>query len=291
MDKNSSTTPKTTPKNKFKIKRIGVTPDSDKKSNLNSVAGARFISRHKSTTSLHDLSLNVTSASALKRKIGSTRQSLAPTSLVNSFGLKKIEPDNADTETGLLYDDYLRTLMADVLVKKKAKENEKKILNQLASLSKEQDLGDEKLMKMKSREKDINYLSALQNYLDTLVTQIRSECEVLNDSSVKDDLDNLRLQLSPFDFLRCQGIDLPLTPAEQCKFEETLNQCYKTIKEVCDLMKDKGDNLEKVKFELEESIDIQRKIESLQKNLHSSMNNLQISVMKSSSQSFAENMP
>lgn len=115
-------------------------------------------------------------ASALKRKIGSTRQSLAPTSLVNSFGLKKIEPDNADTETGLLYDDYLRTLMADVLVKKKAKENEKKILNQLASLSKEQDLGDEKLMKMKSREKDINYLSALQNYLDTLVTQIRSEC-------------------------------------------------------------------------------------------------------------------
>lgn len=94
---------------------------------------------------------------------------------MNSFGLKKIETDNTDIETGLLYDEYLRTLMADVLLKKKETENQKKILNQLASLSKEQDLSNEKLMKMKSREKEIHYLSALQNYLDTLVTQIRSE--------------------------------------------------------------------------------------------------------------------
>lgn len=113
--------------------------------------------------------------SAIKRKLVSSRQSLAPTSLVNSFGLKKIEPDNNDTETGLLYDDYMRTLVADVLLKKKATENGKKILNQLASLSKEQDLGNEKLVKMKRREKDIRYLSVLQNYLDTLITQIRSE--------------------------------------------------------------------------------------------------------------------
>lgn len=287
MEKNSSITPK----NKFKIKRIGSTPESDKKLNLNSLTSARFTTRHKSTTSLHDLSLNVTTASAIKRKIGSTRQSLAATSLVNSFGLKKIETDNTDIETGLLYDEYLRTLMADVLLKKKETENQKKILNQLASLSKEQDLSNEKLMKMKSREKEIHYLSALQNYLDTLVTQIRSEFDVLQNSPIMDDLENLRIQLSPFDFLRCQGIDLPTTNAEQCKFEDTLNQCYNTMKEVSDLVKGKGENLEKVKTELEESIEVQRKIESLQKNLHSSINNLQISVMKSSSLSFAESIP
>ena len=92
-----------------------------------------------------------------------------------SFGLKRSEIDNnADTELGLLYDNYLQTLMTDILLKKKGTEKENKILNQLGSINKEQYLGNEKLAKMKAREKDIRYLSALQNTLDILVTEIRS---------------------------------------------------------------------------------------------------------------------
>lgn len=114
------------------------------------------------------------SASAVKKKLGGSRSSLVSSSLGPSFGSKKSEVDSAETELGFLYDNYLQTLMTDVLLKKKAHEKENKILNQLGSINKEQDLGNEKLAKMKAREKDIRYLSILQNTLDMLVTEIRS---------------------------------------------------------------------------------------------------------------------
>ena len=242
---------------------------------------------------------------------------MMPSSLSSSFGSDKHEADNTETELGLLYNNYLQTLMANVLLKKKAIENENKILNQLGSISKEQDLGNEKLSKMKRRKKDVRYLTTLQNTLDSLITEIRSNIgkrqiimlksesifkfniiqvifffitEDLESQSVNEKLATLKTHLEPFDFLRCQGIDLPNTPEEKQKFEVTLKQCCKCLQEVSELLKEKSGNLQKVKSELKESIEAFKQIDGLQKNICTTMNNLQNLVLKTASQSLSETL-
>ncbi|XP_033223643.1 uncharacterized protein LOC117177207 [Belonocnema kinseyi] len=286
MEKNLPTTPKA----KLKTKRLVSTPERGNAFSQSSATSVRHAPRHRSAASMHDMSLNISSASAVKKKLGGSRSSLVSSNLGPSFGSKKSEVDNAETELGFLYDNYLQTLMTDVLLKKKAHEKENKILNQLGSINKEQDLGNEKLAKMKAREKDIRYLSILQNTLDMLVTEIRSNIEDLNNSSVNDELQKLKIHLEPFDLLRCQGIELPKAPIEQQKFQEILKQCFKSLQEVSESVKDKSENLQKVKSGLKESIETQKKIESLHKNLQTKVNTLQNVVLKMASQSLSEAM-
>ena len=112
----------------------------------------------------------------------------------------------------------------------------------------------------------------------------------MNNFSVNEELQKLKTYLEPFDFLRCQGIELPKTPIEQQKFQETLKQCCKSLQEVSELIKDKGENLQKVKSKLKESIETQKNIESLHKNLQITMNSLQKLVLKTASQSLSDAM-
>lgn len=93
---------------------------------------------------------------------------------------KKIE-DEKKVELGLLYNEYLQTIMMDLIVKKKAEEKKHLMASQLATVAQEIDQDTEKLIKITRRERDVTNLSLAQKEIDeqlAAVTKCTSEIQV-----------------------------------------------------------------------------------------------------------------
>lgn len=82
------------------------------------------------------------------------------------------ENDSNDIELKLLYDQYLQSLMTEIILKKKAEEEGKLFLSQLTAISKERDCNEDKLFKLKTRERDIINLTKMQNDIDFQVKDV-----------------------------------------------------------------------------------------------------------------------
>ena len=96
------------------------------------------------------------------------RTSVFPTQSLMD-GTRMVDSDCSDMELKLLYDQYLQNTMTEIILKKKTEEKEMLFLSQLATISKEYDHNEEKLFKLKTRERDIINLSKIQNEIDSQI--------------------------------------------------------------------------------------------------------------------------
>jgi len=91
------------------------------------------------------------------------KQSIVPSQL-SLDSQKKV--DSEELELGLLYDEYLQTVMMDLIMKKKIEEKRRLMVTQLATVAQEIDQDIQKLIKIKTRERDIINLSLAQKEAD-----------------------------------------------------------------------------------------------------------------------------
>jgi len=91
------------------------------------------------------------------------KQSIVPSQL-SLDSQKKV--DSEELELGLLYDEYLQTIMMDLIMKKKIEEKRRLMVTQLATVAQEIDQDIQKLIKIKTRERNIINLSLAQKEAD-----------------------------------------------------------------------------------------------------------------------------
>lgn len=116
----------------------------------------------------------------LKKKIAvNSRQSIMPSHLSKNVDTeckqKKTDAECKEVELGLLYDEYLQAMMMNLIIKKKTEEKKHLMVTQLATIAQEIDQDAKKLMKIKSRERDIINLSLAQKEIDAQITAV-TEC-------------------------------------------------------------------------------------------------------------------
>lgn len=101
-----------------------------------------------------------------KKKIAaSNRQSIMPSQLPLDVQ-KKVDTESKELELGFLYDEYLQTIMMDLVIKKKIEEKKHLTIAQLATIAREIDQDTTKLIKIKTREHDVVNLSLAQKEID-----------------------------------------------------------------------------------------------------------------------------
>lgn len=100
-----------------------------------------------------------------KKKITVGKQSIMPSQL-SLDAQKKIDTECKELELGLLYDEYLQTIMMDLILKRKTEEKKRLNVIQLATVAQEIDQDMRKLIKIKTRECDIINLSLAQQEAD-----------------------------------------------------------------------------------------------------------------------------
>lgn len=99
-----------------------------------------------------------------RKKIAVSKQSIIPSQL---DAHKKTDNECKELELELLYDEYLQTIMMDLIMKKKTEEKKRLIVTQLVTVEQEIDRDMQKLIKIKTRERDIINLSLAQKEADT----------------------------------------------------------------------------------------------------------------------------
>lgn len=107
-----------------------------------------------------------------KKKNTVGKQSIIPSQLSLDTTQRKIDTESKEIELGLLYDAYLQTIMLDLIMKKKTEEKKCLLITQLATVAQEIDQDTKKLIKIKTRERDIINLSLAQKETDAQVTAI-----------------------------------------------------------------------------------------------------------------------
>ncbi|XP_076285938.1 uncharacterized protein LOC143211822 [Lasioglossum baleicum] len=144
--------------------------------------------------------------------------------------------DEEDTEMKLLYDTYLQRLMVEILLKQKAQKKKKLMVSQLASMAEEIHLNKEKLFELKTRHRNIRYLTNLQNEVDLQTDDIKNCFKSENTTKLEDVLSQLHIVLQGYDVLRCDNIILPKTPTEWEETIQALQSCRDTLKSMMDLI-------------------------------------------------------
>ncbi|KOX71876.1 hypothetical protein WN51_03021 [Melipona quadrifasciata] len=193
----------------------------------------------------------------------------------------------SDMELKLLYDQYLQNIMTEIILKKKTEEKEMLFLSQLATISKEYDHNEEKLFKLKTRERDIINLSKIQNEIDSQINDANN-CTKEEKKKLQKTLSQLYNLLEPLDKLRCDNIVLPDTPEEWEKTKETLKSCSETLKVIMDLIGTKSESYQSVNKGIKEFVQTLSDIEDNQKELEKNLCNLQALVLKTASLSLMQ---
>lgn len=277
--------PKGTPKS-GRVRRIN-------DSNVSEVAGrtvldATFSNISKNRTTSHRASMmpGDTVQKMLKKKIAAnSRQSIMPLHLSKNVDTeyKQKKTDTECKEVGLLYDEYLQAMMMNLIVKKKGEEKKHLMVTQLATIAQEIDQDAKKLMKIKSRERDIINLSLAQKEIDMQLAAV-TECTKHKTFKItKDMLFELQSLLQPIDVLRCNGIMLPKTENEWERTQEILVKCSNTLKSIMNLISSKGETYCAVNDGLKNFVETYNEIENLQKKLEETLCNLQSMILKNAS--------
>lgn len=100
-----------------------------------------------------------------RKKIAVNKQSIVPSQL-SLDTQKKTDIECKELELGLLYDEYLQAIMMDLIMKRKTEEKKRLIITQLVTVEQEIDQDMQKLIKIKTRERDIINLSLAQKETD-----------------------------------------------------------------------------------------------------------------------------
>jgi len=217
-----------------------------------------------------------------KKKIAIGRQSVMPLQL-SLDTQKKMDTECKELELGLLYDEYLQTIMIDLIMKKKTEEKKRLLVTQLATVAQEIDQDAKKLIKIKTRERDIINLSTAQKEADAQLIAVTKCTEDETFKIVKNMLSKLQSLLEPLDVLRCNGIKLPETQDKWKETEDLLIKCSDALKNIANLIGSKGKTYCAVNIGLKNFTETYNEIENLQKKLEEALCNLQVLILKNAS--------
>ncbi|XP_011873542.1 PREDICTED: uncharacterized protein LOC105565170 [Vollenhovia emeryi] len=223
-----------------------------------------------------------------RKKIAVGKQSITPSQLTMDTQ-KKTEAECKDLELGLLYDEYLQAIMTDLIMKKKTEEKKRLLVTQLATVAQEIDRDTQKLVKVKTRERDMINLSLAQKEADA---QLIAVTQCTNNETlkiVKDMSSKLQSLLEPLDVLRCNGIILPETQAEWEETREILIKCCNALKNITDVIGSKGETYCTINAGLKKFAETYDEIKDLQKKLEQVLCNLQVLMLKNASLSLSCN--
>ncbi|XP_018315355.1 uncharacterized protein [Mycetomoellerius zeteki] len=266
-----------------KIRNAASTPDVAR--NLSdTLPTLHFVSRATSRSRVTLMPSDIAQLQKVPRKkIAIDKQPIVPSQIMLDTQKKM---DSEELELGLLYDEYLQTLMMDLVMKKKILEKKRLMVMQIAALAQEIDQDTQKLIKIKTRERDIINLSLAQKEADVqliAVTKYTDETFKI----VKNMLSKLYFLLEPLDVLQCNGIILPETQTEWKETQEILNKCSNVLKSTVNLIGSKGEMYCAVNAELKNFTETYDKIQNLQKKLEEALCNLQVLMLKNASLSLA----
>lgn len=106
-----------------------------------------------------------------KKGIATSKQSIMPSQSFLDLQ-KATDTENKDLELSLLYDEYLRSILMNLIIKKKTEKKKHCIVTQLATITQEIDQDMKKLIKIKAREQEIKNLSLAQAETDVQLAAI-----------------------------------------------------------------------------------------------------------------------
>ncbi|XP_076171304.1 uncharacterized protein LOC143148645 isoform X2 [Ptiloglossa arizonensis] len=193
-----------------------------------------------------------------------------------------------DTELKLLYDEYLRNIMTEIILQKKTEETEKLLLSQLATIAKEVEHNEEKLFKLKTREIDIINLTKLQNDLDSQIERSKS----IGNKDIKqleDILSLLHSLLQCFDILPCSNIVLPETSNQWEETIKALKSCGDTLKSITDMTETTNDSYQRINNGIKDFSNTYSTTQNHYERLGKEICELQALVLKTTSLSLARN--
>lgn len=267
-----------------KIRNAASTPDVARNLSDTTLSALHNISR---TTSRNRVTLMPSDIAQLqkvpRKKIVVDKQPIMPSQIILDAQKKT---DSEELELGLLYDEYLQTMMMDLIMKKKILEKKRLMIMQMAAMAQEIDQDTQKLIKIKTRERDIINLSLAQKEADVqLIAMTKYTDETFK--IVKNMLSKLYFLLEPLDVLRCNGIILPETQTEWKETQEILNKCSNVLRNTANLIGSKGEMYCAVNAGLKNFTETCDEIKNLQKKLEEALCNLQVLMLKNASLSLA----
>lgn len=246
----------------------------------NSITNVRAASsHHRSTMMPCDF---VIPQNFAKKKLALDRMSIFSTQSLLDV-TKMTVPECDDTEMKLLYDQYLQNMMLEVILKKKAKEKAELFLCQLATITKEYEHNEDKLFKLKTRERDIINLIKIQNDVDSQIIDVNNCTKEEDLQTLKDIISKLYNLLQPLDLLRCNDIILPETPEEWKETSKTLKLCSESLKSIIDLIGPKNKTYQDINMHIKEFVNIVNNIENHQERVEKMLCSLQALVLKTAS--------
>ncbi|XP_017763777.1 PREDICTED: uncharacterized protein LOC108553413 [Eufriesea mexicana] len=283
MQKGHPTTPKLR-----RIKRVHSASVSDL-SKKNTTDGTTNIytgsSHHRATMNTSDFALP---QGISKRKIILDRSSIFPSQSLPE-GSRIIDAECSDMELKLLYDQYLQKIMSEIIVKKNAEKYEKLFLSELATIAKECEHNETKLLKLETRERDITNLIKLQDDIDSQIIDANNCIKGDDNEMLEKILSQLHTRLQPLDVLRCNNIVLPDTPEEWEETSKTLKSCSETLKSIMNLIGTKNESYQNISKNIKEFVDTVNNIEEHRKRLEKELCNLQALALKTASLTLMQN--
>ncbi|XP_006620167.1 uncharacterized protein LOC102677942 isoform X2 [Apis dorsata] len=244
---------------KPKLRIRNTTPEPIRRNIVeNTITNVRAASsHHRSTMMPCDFAIPQNFA---KKKLALDRMSIFSTQSLLDV-TKMTVPECDDTEMKLLYDQYLQNMMLEVILKKKAKEKAELFLCQLATITKEYEHNEDKLFKLKTRERDIINLIKIQNDIDSQIIDVNNYTNLL----------------------RCSDIILPETPEEWKETSKTLKLCSENLKSIIDLIGTKNETYQDINIHIKEFVNIINNIENHQERVEKMLCSLQALVLKTAS--------
>lgn len=214
-----------------------------------------------------------------EKKLGSSRQSLLPSQLLLESS-KEAEARSKDMELKCLYNDYLQAMMLEHITKKKSEEVKNMVVRQLANIAKECEQAEEKLLKLKRRERDIKHLSIVQAELDSQIADLNDIFGSGQINTVKEIMSHLYSLLEPLDQLQCNNVILPEKPEEWLALQEAFKECENILGRITELINPHAETYQSVHNGLKDFITMYNDIQSCQKKFDEALTNFQVLVLK-----------
>ncbi|XP_031789623.1 uncharacterized protein LOC100680311 [Nasonia vitripennis] len=260
--------------------RNGRTPDRTDVRNLNMSMMSTMSPKRKVHTSRMSMmpppSLNTTNASRL-----STMPPPASLNTTSSADLRKMQLENNNLELELMYSQYIASYAGLILEKKKLKEAEESFSKTMLSLREETRVLLEKYQALKTRLKDIQAYSDLNDYMDIIQENMNEFINKLEKHGIKDKLSHLEKALSRFNVLQCENIILPSNAEEMKEFQKTLKDCSTTLQQISDPMQ--ADGIENVAGNYEDFMRMYTEFSGVKKIVEEKICNLQADILKTCS--------
>ncbi|XP_018393999.1 PREDICTED: uncharacterized protein LOC108772857 isoform X2 [Cyphomyrmex costatus] len=249
-----------------KIRNVASTPEIAR--NLSETLPLHSVSRTISRSRVTLMPSDITQLQKIpKKKIAVDKQPIMPSQIVLD-AQKKL--DSEELELGLRYNEYLQIMMMDHILKKKIQEKSRIMVMLIAAIGQEIAQDTQKLIKIKTRERDIINLSLAQKEADDQLIAVTKYTE-------------------PLDVLQCKGIMLPETEMEWKEIQEISRKCSNVLKSTINLIGSKGETYCAVNAGLKNFTETYDEIKALQKKLEEALCNLQVLILKNASLSVACN--